>query len=621
AGAAILGSTSAECTEAGASLTLTTNTGEACLCSSLFSGTACDVAVDSTQYDLCTGVTDSTLAPNNLTLTQEHTTLNTIVDSKSVQWTVSWPVGFNRKFTFFAVGNCDAGTSLESFVQTNEELGCIDRMVFQMSVVALRANCEFTYETDVVIEGDDTDIQYARYSSDIIFEYEEPTVVGGETVTRSGQVTIPTSVLLLNRIAAVTTGVKVYSPFAIDTAITAQAINEGASTSYYTLTYALSLPYSVITMDPEIANGGETANIALLCTGDLGAGDCGTANGEYIVMPECIATDYKGDSFSCTKDAYIQLAHDMDECILDGTYTISDVVIDCYNTLPAADCPINQPNDKTTIEFTLASENFCGKDIIIEDAVKVDRFIFVNPENRAQGASEWVVTDPTTGVETTFPDGSTSIEALMFGGFAYARIDFSGLAVTEVTIVESQARSSDDGETAYTDTLDTTEILGKKYPQIDGTLTPGTDYTSTRDDPEAYEAGLLCNNLGLCAADQSFLVQYKIHDAVHAAFTNPGPGNSALFDLRLLVDVSYETNPSSVRRRRRQASTDTGNTGVQSASDPAQDGHGPASISASGVVTGSEEVAATDDSDSAAVALSASSFIIIAVGVISLTLF
>ncbi|KNC77015.1 hypothetical protein SARC_10513 [Sphaeroforma arctica JP610] len=198
----------------------------------------------------------------------------------------------------------------------------------------------------------------------------------------------------------------------------------------------------------------------------------------------------------------------------------------------------------------------------------------------------------------------------------------TGLAVTKVTIFQSQVReSAGPGAWSYT-TADTTGTLGENYPQITGALTPGTDYTGTRADPAAYESGLTCKELGLCEADQTFLVQYMIHQDVHALFANPGLGNSAGFDLRLLVDVSYETDMASAtrRRRRRQASTDTGNTGVQPASDPAQDGQGPASVSASGDIVGSDQVAATDDNDSAAGAISSSSFMLVVVAVISLVL-
>ncbi|KNC72339.1 hypothetical protein SARC_15109, partial [Sphaeroforma arctica JP610] len=218
---------------------------------------------------------------------------------------------------------------------------------------------------------------------------------------------------------------------------------------------------------------------------------------------------------------------------------------------------------------------------------------------------------------------NTPTSALGYGEFAYARVDFSGLDVTKVTIVQSQVRESA-GPGAWSDTTaDTSGTLGESYHQITGTLTPGTDYTNTCADPAAYESGLTCNELGLCAADQTFLVQYMIHQDVHALFANPGLGNSAGFDLRLLVDVSYETDMASAtrRRRRRQATTDTDNTGVQPASDPAQNGQGPACISAAGEVKGSDQVAETDDNDSAADALTSSSFIVIAAGVISLALF
>ncbi|KNC76726.1 hypothetical protein SARC_10789 [Sphaeroforma arctica JP610] len=622
AGAAILGSTSAVCTEAGASLTLNTIAGEKCLCDSLFSDATCSTQVASVVYDECTDITGSVDNPNDVSLTQDHTTLDTLVNDESVRWTVNWPAGLNRVFTSFTVGTCASGANLEAFTQTSEDSGCTDRMVFEMKITSLRALCGFDY--NLSDDVDEMDVRYADYSSNIIFEYTEPTDVGGDSVTRSGQVTIPTSILVLSRVAATTAEVKVFSPFSIDTALTAQAINEGASASYLTLTYALSTPYSVLTMNPVLANVG-TNNAAFLCTEDVGAGTCGDSNngGAYIDMPDCVEGDYTMNNNGCNKDAYIQLVHG--DCTLDGTYTISDVVIDCYKTLAEADCPINQQNRDTTIEFTLASDNFCGANadlVVIENAVAVDRFIFVDPENRAKDATTWTVTDPITSVDTTKPAGNTPIAALEYDEFAYARVDFSGLAVTKVTIVQSQARESA-GPGAWSDTTaDTSLALGENYPQITGTLTPGTDYTSTRADPAAYEIGLTCTELGLCAASQTYLVQYKIHEAVHAMFANPGLGNSAGFDLRLLVDVSYETDGASAtrRRRRRQASTDTGNTGVQPASDPAQDGQGPASISASSSVSGNKQVASTEGDNSAAGAFASSSFVMVAVGVVSMAL-
>ncbi|KNC74627.1 hypothetical protein SARC_12832, partial [Sphaeroforma arctica JP610] len=585
-GVALIGTTSAACTEAGASLTLNTNAGEKCLCDSLYSDATCFTQVASEVYDGCADITGSVDNPNDVTLTQDHTTLNTLVNDESVQWTVNWPAGLNREFTSFSVGTCTLGANLEIFTQTSVDSGCTDRMVFEMKITSLRADCGFDYALSDDV--DEMDVRYADYSSNIVFEYTEPTDVGGDTVARSGMVTIPTSILVLSRVAATTAEVKVYSPFAIDTALTAQAINTGASASYLTLSYALSTPYSVLTMDPVLANAG-TSNTAFLCTEDAGAGTCGATNGAFIDMPDCLAGDYDKNNNGCRKDAYIQLVHG--QCTLDGTYTISDVVIDCYKTLAETDCPINQQNRDTTIEFTLASDNFCADNadlVTIENAVTVDRFIFVDPENRLRGAPTWTVTDPITSVETTKPAGDTPISALEYGEFAYARVDFSGLDVTKVTIVQSQVRESA-GPGAWSDTTaDTSGTLGESYPQITGTLTPGTDYTSTRADPVVYEAGLTCNELGLCAADQTFLVQYMIHQDLHALFANPGLGNSAGFDLRLLVDVSYETDMASAtrRRRRRQATTDTDNTGVQSASDPAQNGQGPASIQASGDVKG-----------------------------------
>ncbi|KNC76474.1 hypothetical protein SARC_11026 [Sphaeroforma arctica JP610] len=590
AGFAIFGTTSAVCDAAGASLTLTTEVGQKCLCNSLFSGDACTAVVEPTAYSLCPDITGSIDNPNHVTLIQDHTTLNTLVDDIKIQWTINWPAGFDRVFTSFRVGTCADGKNLEAFTQTSEDGGCTDRMVFEMNITSIRSICGFKYS--VPDDEENTDVQYANYTEWIVFQYEEPTVVAGRNIIRTGMVVIPTRILMLSRIELTTAEVAVYSPFAIDSALTTQAIDEGSTTSHLTLTYVLSRPYTVLAMNPVLQNTG-TDNIALLCTEDLGAGYCGTDNGEFIGMSGCDADEYTLANSGCLKRAYIELVHG--QCTLNGIYTISDVVIDCYEALTEKDCPINQQNKDTAIEFTLASDNFCGSEtepVTIENAVSIEQFIFIDPNNRQKGAGEWTATDLLTDEEVIKPNGDTPKTALVYNYYAYARVDFAGLAVTQVTVVQSQARDSS-GSSAWTDTASS---QGVAYPKVTGALIPNIDYISTRDVLAGYEDSLSCPELGLCVSDQTFLVQYFIHQNVHPIFSNPGLGNIAEFELRLLLDVSYEDDTR--RRRRRQAATNE-TTGVDQDSTAEQDGSGLASVTTTAAVEGIESVAQTDATNAA----------------------
>ncbi|KNC85882.1 hypothetical protein SARC_01958 [Sphaeroforma arctica JP610] len=626
-GVSVFGIISAAC--AATSFELTGVATETCLCDSTYMGATCNAQTDPLpDYNLCPSYNNAIDKPREVLVTQESTTLQTLVGDRDVSWTVKWPAGLDRIFTGFSVGTCLNGANLESFVQTSvpdlsANPGCLDEITFTMKLTDLRGACGFEYT--LADHESDPDIKYANYTEQIVFKYQEPTIVATNIVTRSGMVVIPTSILVRNRVTAETAEVKVYSPFVIDTALTAQAINEGASASHLTLTYVLSKPYSVLTMNPVLANTGGTLNQAFICEQPNGGGACGLSanSGTYIDMEDCVAEDYALANNGCAKIANIELVHG--QCTLDGTYTITDVVIDCYKSLPEAECPINQQNRDTTIEFVLSSDNFCGENaeaVLIESAVAIDQFIFVDPENRQRLDGTYDIVDLVTGVTTTKPSADTPITAIEFGQFAYARVDFSKLDVTAVTIISSQARESNlEPEDDWADTL------GSTYPKVTGALVPDIDYTATRvtiadpnpfDAATTYEGELRCPELGLCVVDQTFLIRYLISDAVHPKFANPGLGKTTGFDLRLLVDVSYETDGASApsrRRRRRQTTTD-GNTSVQDDSDPSQDGQGPASITASGDVQGSDDVANTN----AAGNVSSSTIVLIAMTGLSLAL-
>ncbi|KNC77148.1 hypothetical protein SARC_10384 [Sphaeroforma arctica JP610] len=527
----------ADCGVNGAQLA---NLNTACICKSSYSGANCETSYTDPATN-CPASWGATMVDGalNVDTSGNLATQETLVTSEFIRWAVSIPVNSDRTYTDVIVGTCVDGTSLAEF--THAAMSCFDVLYFQMAVTDLRS-CGFSYENSIV-----DNIQYANYTEQIEIRYTEKTELAGNILDRTANVYLPTSVLLQNQITVTATAVEVYSPFQISSALVTQKISPGASASYLTLAYALSLPYAVISMNGDIAADGGNLNVATLCTADAGVTPCGGAG---FPADPCTLADYDNNNNGCIRLAYIQILHG--QCELTGSYIIDNVVIDCYQDLPEEDCPINQANADTTIVFSLETENFCtgmSGQVMINDAVSIERFIFVDPENRERGGIAWSYVD-SQGNTVNKPDADTPIEALEWGAPFFGRVDFTGLKVYAVDLVSSQIQLY--GNTGFSPT--TNPPVWSDQVDVDP-----LDYVYTR--PVAgYEDTLACKHLGLCFATQSFLIQHTLGSTLLDTLPNPGLGYSISMELRLLLDVSYEIDGAfaGVRRRRQLSSVGNG---------------------------------------------------------------
>lgn len=596
----------AQCNDFGRELANYVPDATICMCNSAFN------TIDDCAVEL---VTLSSCADFNASMTTETLQISTGVipstaanltdNTDSVLWTIKIPVQAGRAYTAFSVGNCTDGAELDSYTQYHET--CQDVFEFSLPAISM-TKCGFSYEQ---IGTTDTD-QYANYTEQITFTYTENTEVAGNTVVRIADVVVPTSILLLSRVQPSTLEINVYSSFELDAALVAQDINPQASASYLTLSYVLSEPYSVMSMAGNIVESASpvTLNTATLCESDgITRGNCDTAANGTVMTPSCVLADY-GDNGNinngCLKQAFIEVVHG--QCTLEGEFTITDVVIDCYSDLPEEDCPINQPDAATTIVFSLSSEDFCeGNDAsqqIIENAVSTT-FHFIDPENRDRDAPEWTLEGQAGDI--TKPAANTPITAIEWDEFFYGRIDFTGLNVTAVTMRNSEI-SYDEGSTWSTINTANINVLDSH------TFTPATDYVESRT---GYTP--VCTTFGLCTALQSYYIQYLMDANIDLGGTSdvdPGLGNALPIELRTLIDVSYERDGSYAdgytRRRRRQAAVAT-----EQAGGPVGDGQGPALVSTEGQVIGSSAAA---EAHNAANSIQMSSFVMIIGSLIAITM-
>ncbi|KNC82996.1 hypothetical protein SARC_04719 [Sphaeroforma arctica JP610] len=524
----------ADCTVNGINLV---NYDDLCMCHSSWGGATC--LTQHTTPENCATWDDAADMPGDVTI--GATVADAVLEygaSDSITWTAVFPVSDGREYTQVKLGDCVDGTDFFTFLSTSTSGECTDKLAVGIKAVDMD-NCNFAREA-VSYNGK----EYWNMSSVLEFTYTDPTAAGGEDFDRSVTTVFAVHALFESRFEATVADIAVYSNFEMVTAITLQAITEGQASSFVELTYGLSHPYQVQTIQGGLTVTGGS-NTATLRTEADGGGTAVTGLNLWTA-PECEAGQYNNNNNQCLKTAYVEILHG--QCTLAGAYTLEAVTIYCLDSLPVRDCPLAAPDSDTTITFNLDSADFCDGNepsvTRIDSAVAIDRFIFVDPENRIRGEGAWLYVDD-NGVTQNKPSADTAIESLLWGGTVFARVDFSGLAVTDVQVQTTETKLGDDPYVAIP-----TDFT------IAGAVVPGTDFVINRDPVQDFTGK--CATLGFCALDQTVLLKHTVGAGMHAGLTaDVGLGVFETMTVRIVLDVTYETDQTfSARRRRRQASAD-----------------------------------------------------------------
>ncbi|KNC78559.1 hypothetical protein SARC_09020 [Sphaeroforma arctica JP610] len=537
------------------------NKADSCLCTSSYYGTNCESQLSNAST--CATWNDHEIQLEIKTSATLHTE-NKLVDDQYVHWEVSVPVGANRTYTRVKVGTCVDGANLQVFEQKSDP--CADKLIVQMSVSFMAGSCGFSLTKTIANQT-----QYNNYTSSISLHYSEPTTVATNIVTRTANVLVPINVLIESQFSAQTSEVEVFSPFEITAALSALTVVPGSTLSTMLVSYVVAYPYTVTGANPILTSS--TENTASICKTD-NAGDCGAIP---FVADACDADEYTQTDKSCLKSFFVRVLHG--ECELTGNYTIKNVAVACHAGLPDQDCPIREANNSSSIDFSVTSDNFCDFLGIqtIDRAVSIERFVFVDPENRQRDAESYFSGDAATGSQVLMASANIPNTALVYNQNVYGRIDFGGIDVKSVDIVRSQVKL--EGDADWVDSINLPDS------DVSISLTAGVDYPQTREDN--YESSLSCAKLGLCFDDQSFLIRFLLDDSLVPPMTNPGLGNTKGLDYRLTIEVSYDSIEASNRRRKRQTSADPGSAG----------NHGSAMVWASATAKGTEEETASQQDD------------------------
>lgn len=513
----------AEAVCGGNSIEMTNAATESCACESGFTGADCTTD-ETVTAGACSTWDDLANNPTTFTVVPGIANAGSLVSDQYVRWTVSIPVGNERQITNIRIGSsCALGTSMNSLATSLSS--CNDVLVVDIPLTDL-SGCGFALSA--------SDSTHTLYSGDLSFDFTQTSPGFSNFV---GEIIVPVEA---NIETSYTENQElgdalVYSTFDMNAAIKTLNIADD-TTTYLSMEYFIAYPYTVKYIGGALTETG--TQISEICTGDSGATPCGTT---AFPMTTCDVTGDYSSNF-CTQTAYVKIDHNSN-CVLNGTYTMANVVIGCYDG--ATDCPLEEDDTTTTIDLQLASKDFCSATDTtdIEDVVTLDRFIFVYPDNRQRDAASFTYADGSGLADAlTRPDGNDNRQSLLYGDYIYGRLDFSGADVTNVAVTSTEV--SVDNGVSYSSVLVPLDVTTSA-------LVGDTDYVSARTDPVAYEAALNCAGMGYCAADQSLYFRTVLDSTnLAAGVTLPADGASYEVDLRITVQISLETNGAITTRKR-----------------------------------------------------------------------